>query len=245
MLATKTRLLVTHGITYLPNVDEIYVVKDGEISESGNLKELIEKKGDFAEFLIDHLQEANEDEENLDDIKQQLESTLGTNPDTEILGKLERAISRERSRSDSQSETASMNGYISADSTISTEDGVRKRSVKKRNSETDLKAMKDEPAGKKLIEQEKSEVGSVKWAVYKHYLRSIGVGLTLLTILLNIVYQGFSVGSNAWLTKWSTDKNAAIDTDVRNMYLGVYAAFGLGQGKIFHIRIMSFVRTNF
>lgn len=246
MLATKTRLLVTHGITYLPNVDEIYVVKDGQISETGNLKELIEKKGDFAEFLIEHLQAANEDEENLDDIKQQLESTLATHADTEMIGKLERAISRERSRSDSQSETASLNGYISADSTVSTEDGVRRRSVKKRNSDSDLKAEKEEPTGQKLIEQEKSEVGSVKWAVYKHYLKSIGVGLTLLTILLNIVYQGFSVGSNLWLTKWSTDKEAAFDTSLRNMYLGGYAAFGVGQGKmfrsIFH-RFIPFVRT--
>lgn len=233
MLSSKTRLLVTHGLTYLPNVDEIYVVKDGEISERGNLKELIEKKGDFAEFLIDHLQETNDDAENLEDIKQQLETTLGTNPDTEILVKFQRAISRERSRTDSQSETASLNGYISADSTQSTEDGVRKRSVKKRNSDSDLKAAQEEPTGKKLIEQEKAEVGSVKWDVYKHYLKSIGVGLTLLTILLNIIYQGFSVGSNAWLTKWSTDEKAATDTDVRNMYLGVYAAFGLGQGKIF------------
>lgn len=230
MLAGRTRLLVTHGITYLPQVDEIFVVKDGEISETGNMKELLSKKGDFSEFLLEHLQEANEDEENLDDLKQTLESTLGN--DTEILGKLERAISRERSRSESQSETASMNGYISADSTVSTEDGVRRRSVKKRHSEEDLKAVKEEPTGQKLIEQEKSEVGSVKWTVYKHYLKSIGLGLTFLTILLNIVYQGFSVGSNAWLTKWSTDKEAATDPDVRNMYLGVYAAFGLGQGKM-------------
>lgn len=233
MLATKTRLLVTHGITYLPNVDVIYVVKDGEISESGTLQELVAKKGDFADFLIQHLQEVNEDEENLDDIKQQLESTLATNPDTELLGKLERAISRERSRSDSQSETASLNGYISAESTVSNDDGVRKRSLSKRDSESSLKTAKPEAEGQKLIEQEKSEVGSVKWAVYKHYLKSIGVSLSVLTILLNIIYQGFSVGSNVWLSKWSNDTSAGSDPDVRDMYLGVYAALGLGQGKMF------------
>lgn len=231
MLATKTRVLVTHGITYLPNVDTIYVVKDGEISESGTLQELINKKGDFAEFLIQHLQEVNEDEVNLDDIKQQLESQLGTNPDTEFLGKLERAISRERSRSDSQSETASLNGYISAESTVSNEDGVRKRSLSKRESDGSLKVAKPEKTGQKLIETEKSEVGSVKWDVYKHYLKSIGVSLTVLTIILNIIYQGFSVGSNMWLSKWSNDNST--DSDARNMYLGVYAAFGLGQGKMF------------
>lgn len=234
ILATKTRLLVTHGITYLPNVDNIFVVKDGEISESGNLKELINKKGDFAEFLIQHLQEVNEEQEDLDDIKQQLESTLGTNADTEFLGKLERAISRdsrERSRSESHSETTSLNGFVSAESLNSNEDGIRKRSTAKRDSDGDLKANKSAENGQKLIEQEKSEVGSVKWDVYKHYLKSIGIGLSLLTVFLNIIYQGFSIGSNMWLSKWSSDKSAADDNDVRNMYLGVYAAFGLGQGK--------------
>lgn len=231
ILATKTRILVTHGITYLPNVDKIYVVKDGEISESGTMQELMNKKGDFAEFLLQHLQEVNEDDENLDDIKQQLESTLGSNADTEFIGKLERAISRERSRSDSQSETASLNGYISAESTISNEDGVRNRKKPKRDSESSETKENAEQSGKKLIEQEKSEVGSVKWAVYKHYLKSIGVSLTVLTILLNIIYQGFSVGSNAWLSKWSDDADAKHDNGLRDMYLGVYAAFGLGQGK--------------
>ncbi|XP_031616914.1 multidrug resistance-associated protein 1 isoform X6 [Contarinia nasturtii] len=227
ILASKSRLLVTHGITYLPNVDNIYVVKNGEISESGTLKELINKKGDFADFLIQHLQEVNEEEENLDEIKEQLENTLGTNPDIELRGKLERAISR--SRSESRSETGSLNGYISAESTISNEDGVRKRSVNKRDSDSDLKANKADENGQKLIEQEKSEVGSVKWDVYKHYLKSIGVSLTILTVLLNLIYQGFAIGSSMWLSKWSNDKQAANDTDKRNLYLGVYAAFGLGQ----------------
>lgn len=192
---------------------------------------MIYRKGDFADFLIQHLQEVNEEEENLDEIKEQLENTLGTNPDAELRGKLERAISR--SRSESRSETGSLNGYVSAESTISNEDGVRKRSVNKRDSDGDLNATKSDDNGQKLIEQEKSEVGSVKWDVYKHYLKSIGVSLTVLTIILNIVYQGFAIGSSMWLSKWSNDKQAANDTDKRNLYLGVYAAFGLGQGKIF------------
>lgn len=210
LLARKTRLLVTHGITYLKDVDNIYVIKYGEISESGTLQELIGKKGDFAEFLIQHLQEVNDEEESLDDIKQQLESTLATNPDTELLGKLERAISR--SRSESNSETASLNGYISAESTVSNGEGVRKRSLGKRSSDDEIKPKADDDNKEKLIEAEKSEVGSVKWDVYKHYLKSIGVALTVLTILLNIIYQGFSIGSNMWLSKWSNDRNAANDT---------------------------------
>ena len=35
ILADKTRVLVTHGISYLPSVDNIFVMDGGEISESG------------------------------------------------------------------------------------------------------------------------------------------------------------------------------------------------------------------
>lgn len=38
MLKDKTRLLVTHAVVYLPKVDEIYVMVNGEITESGSYK---------------------------------------------------------------------------------------------------------------------------------------------------------------------------------------------------------------
>jgi ABC-type multidrug transport system fused ATPase/permease subunit len=38
MLKGKTRLLVTHAIVFLPKVDEIYVMINGEITESGSYK---------------------------------------------------------------------------------------------------------------------------------------------------------------------------------------------------------------
>lgn len=97
LLATKTRMLVTHGITYLPNVNNIYVMKNGEISESGTYKQLLKEKGAFAEFLIQHLQETSEETEDLDEIKLQLEQQLGSD---ELFGKLERVISRSRSDSE-------------------------------------------------------------------------------------------------------------------------------------------------
>jgi ATP-binding cassette, subfamily C (CFTR/MRP), member 1 len=38
MLVGKTRFLVTHALSYLPKVDEIYVMMNGEITESGSYK---------------------------------------------------------------------------------------------------------------------------------------------------------------------------------------------------------------
>ena len=44
LLKRKTRLLVTHGITYLHQMDNIVVMKDGRISEVGTYKDLLAKK---------------------------------------------------------------------------------------------------------------------------------------------------------------------------------------------------------
>ncbi|CAG2060181.1 unnamed protein product [Timema podura] len=57
LLKHKTRVLVTHGITYLPKVDMILVLKDGKVLERGTYKELVQSRGAFADFLDQHLQE--------------------------------------------------------------------------------------------------------------------------------------------------------------------------------------------
>lgn len=38
LLAEKTRILVTHGITYLPQVSTIHVLKNGKITETGTFE---------------------------------------------------------------------------------------------------------------------------------------------------------------------------------------------------------------
>uniref|UniRef100_UPI004038F946 LOW QUALITY PROTEIN: multidrug resistance-associated protein 1 n=1 Tax=Callospermophilus lateralis TaxID=76772 RepID=UPI004038F946 len=51
MLRSKTRILVTHSISYLPQVDVIVVMSGGKISEMGSYQELLSRDGAFAEFL--------------------------------------------------------------------------------------------------------------------------------------------------------------------------------------------------
>lgn len=131
--------------------------------------------------------------------------------------------------SESKSETGSekANGNLQRQkSTDSTND----RSVRHRSSSIESMKKDAEIVGEKLIEAEKAETGSVKWEVYKHYLKSIGVFLSIMTIVLNVLFQGFNIGSNIWLSIWSEDKE--MTTNKRDMYLGVYGALGFGQGKI-------------
>lgn len=51
LLKDKTRVLVTHGLSYLPQTDLILVMVEGEITEVGSYQQLRDKEGAFAEFL--------------------------------------------------------------------------------------------------------------------------------------------------------------------------------------------------
>nr|NP_995699.1 Multidrug-Resistance like protein 1, isoform C [Drosophila melanogaster]AAS64688.1 Multidrug-Resistance like protein 1, isoform C [Drosophila melanogaster] len=224
ILARKSRVLVTHGVTFLPQVDSIYVIKMGEISESGTFDQLVKNKGAFADFIIQHLQEGNEEEEELNQIKRQISSTADV---PELLGTVEKAIklARTESLSDSISVT-------SADSLMGGGGSLRRRTKRQDSHDSVASAAslkkKQEVEGK-LIETEKSQTGGVEFAVYKHYIKSVGIFLSVATLVLNFVFQAFQIGSNLWLTQWANDQNVANDTGLRDMYLGVYGAFGFGQ----------------
>ncbi|KAF9143708.1 hypothetical protein BGX30_014957 [Mortierella sp. GBA39] len=54
LLKDKTRLLVTHGIHHLSEVDQIVVIKDGEISETGRYQELLDARNAFYQLIQDY-----------------------------------------------------------------------------------------------------------------------------------------------------------------------------------------------
>lgn len=52
---------MTHGVTFLPQVDVIVVMKAGQITEMGTFNELLDKKGEFSEFLVQHITDTDDD----------------------------------------------------------------------------------------------------------------------------------------------------------------------------------------
>ncbi|XP_064640179.1 multidrug resistance-associated protein 1-like [Lineus longissimus] len=62
MLRGKTRLLVTHGISFLHQMDWVVVLGDGQIKEEGTYKDLMMHAGPFAEFIKNYLAEECADE---------------------------------------------------------------------------------------------------------------------------------------------------------------------------------------
>ncbi|XP_067948314.1 multidrug resistance-associated protein 1-like isoform X2 [Watersipora subatra] len=62
LLKEKTRVLVTHGLQWLPEVDRIFVLTNGRITETGSYDTLLAQKGAFAQ-LIDEYAQSTVDEE--------------------------------------------------------------------------------------------------------------------------------------------------------------------------------------
>lgn len=205
LLKKKTRVLVTHGIQYLPNVDDIIVLKDGEISERGTYKELLAKRGAFAEFLRQHLETADDDIDELEDATL-LEDLKG------VVGDIQK-IKRGRARRGSETAGSETEGAMS-------ESGLSpRRKLARTISELDRKSSiaeslkskssKGSQIGQsKLIEKEKSETKSVKWSVYMDYFRAGGWRYIIGTFVLYLACQGFSVGSNLFLSAWTSQLTA-------------------------------------
>ncbi|EGN95824.1 hypothetical protein SERLA73DRAFT_60499 [Serpula lacrymans var. lacrymans S7.3] len=53
-LQGKTRVLVTHALHFLPHVDYIYTIVDGQIAERGTYSELMENDGAFSKFVCEY-----------------------------------------------------------------------------------------------------------------------------------------------------------------------------------------------
>lgn len=217
LLQNKTRILVTHRISILPNVDAIIVMKNGSISEFGTYRELLEKKGNFAEFLVQYLENTNE---------------VLEDEDLELYGEIVSKIKPELER------TLSFNRSTSSDSQVR----ERTASALSKTSKTsiDEKEKRQKPGergGKggrrgRLIEEEYAETGSVKLSVYIDYLKKIGIWSLIAVFMSDVALSALNFTSSLWLSEWSDDSLDPVkrfDDSLRNLRLGVYGALGGGQ----------------
>ncbi|CRL02706.1 CLUMA_CG015844, isoform A [Clunio marinus] len=206
LLKDKSRLLVTHAVVFLPRVDEIYVMVNGEITESGSYKYLLSQKGAFSEFLTQHLQELEDDEE-LMEIQNSIQDK-----DMKLI--LERSIST------LSSEKSSVNGSVR-----------RRKSGRRASEKSEKETIPPSNDKSKLIDSEEAATGSVGAGVYVRYFKSIGLVLGIGAILSNAANQAAAVYSGIWLTHWSSDVRASDPDDPtwRNIYMGGYGGLGVAQ----------------
>ncbi|OXB75471.1 UNVERIFIED_CONTAM: hypothetical protein H355_016532 [Colinus virginianus] len=220
LLQKKTRILVTHSISFLPQVDNIVVLVAGAVSEHGSYSTLLANGGAFAQFLNSYgsQEEDAADETNADialsGVEEQgdegMEPCVEEGPDDVVTMTLKREASIHR-RDFSRS--------ISTQSTTS---------VKKAQEEP-IEKIK----GQKLIEKEAVETGKVKFSMYLRYLRAVGLGFSFWVTMGYVGQYIAYVGTNLWLSAWTDDaeryQNETYPVQQRDLRIGVFGALGVSQ----------------
>ncbi|CAG0921145.1 unnamed protein product, partial [Notodromas monacha] len=254
LLASKTRVLVTHGVSHLPSTDFIIVMANGKISEMGTYEELMDKRGAFADYILQYLSTVDEIDEiedpeaigELKEIQKVLEKKLG-----------KEVVQRRISETRSQMSTSFSGDFKSFQKDSSYEAKPRKLGRKsdtktKRVTFTDSMSSsfsemsqqkkpsrKKKPlpaAGGTLIEDEFAESGRVKGEVFVRYFRAMGWTLVLCTIVAYIASQSCSVLANVFLSEWSNSNenlnstSGAYERSTNMYYLAMYGGIGAGQG---------------
>ncbi|XP_061083514.1 ATP-binding cassette sub-family C member 2-like [Conger conger] len=222
LLKDKTRILVTHGISFLPQVDEIVVLVDGKVSEIGSYNNLKASGGAFSEFLRTYAME-----ERIQDHSQP-GSDVTSGSDTE---EMELVPDGQEPQMDCSSEDV-----VSV--TLKRENSLRhsqyKGSLRKHSSVKKLKDVPPSNKGQSLIEKEAMETGKVKFSMYLQYLQAMGWGYCTLVFVVYLLQNIAFIGQNLWLSDWTNDsakyQNETYPASVRDMRVGVFGTLGVAQG---------------
>ncbi|XP_009957095.1 PREDICTED: canalicular multispecific organic anion transporter 1 isoform X1 [Leptosomus discolor] len=211
LLQKKTRILVTHSISYLPQVDNIVVLVAGAVSEHGSYSTLLANRSAFAQFLnLYGSQEEDASEKNTTAEDEDIEPCVEEGPDDVVTMTLKREASihrREFSRSLSKTST---------------------NSWKKAQEEPPQKLK-----GQQLIEKEAVETGKVKFSMYLQYLRAVGLWYSFWIAMGYVGQYVAFVGTNLWLSAWTDDAqhylNQTYPVKQRDLRIGVFGALGVSQ----------------
>ncbi|XP_059903407.1 multidrug resistance-associated protein 1-like [Gadus macrocephalus] len=204
VLRDKTRVLVTHGMSFLPQADLILVMVDGEITESGSYQELLSRQGAFAEFIH-------------------------TFANTE---RKESAIQRAGSRRSNA--RLSMVDFMPCSRDLSQEQliGGDSTNTNLQNMESVPESEQEqvpEDLGR-LTEVDKARTGRVRLDMYMEYFKTIGVALVVPIVLMYAFQQGASLTYNYWLSLWADGPVVNGTQQGTDLKLAVFGALGLAQG---------------
>ncbi|XP_056008623.1 multidrug resistance-associated protein 1-like isoform X2 [Ostrea edulis] len=221
LLKDKTCILVTHGIQWLPKVDEIIVLVNGKISDSGTYDELLDHAGPFSDYLENYLMDTDE----------------GTIGDV-MVKNLQRLTSLTSSETDGSTFDLkqSINDLSARELPVKSNPSL---ATEGRVSVTADKELKKNIGKDILIDEETTETGKVKWKQFLTYFKAVDLGYCILIITLYGLSEIMTLLGNIWLSRWTDDPvmksakataNASSSVHQRNIhFIGCYLGFGLGQ----------------
>ena len=195
LLAGKTRILVTHQLQYLPQVDRVVLIKGGRIVANAPFTALASDR-DFVEFsrISKNTKKEQKKKKNSQKNQEQKNATKTILPKNE--GDLKQGDKRK---------------------------GPQKRKNKfQKNSENDEEEMKKKG---KLIKTEKKLTGTISWSLYHFYLQNFGYGRFITVASLYMLFTLCKLTGDYWIGAWSVTRYNISTLTYTQVYLGIWLAF--------------------
>ncbi|XP_019731916.1 multidrug resistance-associated protein 9 [Hippocampus comes] len=172
-LRGKSIILVTHQLQYLEFCDDILVLENGEVQETGNHQALIRANGRYAELISGYHAEQAKTEKKEEEAQpmKTMEPELG-----------------DRAKS----------GIINPAFDIT--DEVEVGDITSQKLSQKMSAVED---GDQLVSKELSTEGAVSWSIYRQYIKAAGGYIITFLMMLNFVLMISSTAfCNWWLSYW-------------------------------------------
>ncbi|KFQ18484.1 Multidrug resistance-associated protein 6, partial [Merops nubicus] len=199
LLKDKTRVLVTHTISILPQVDNIVFLVDGTISEVGSYQELLQRNGAFAEFLHSHITAEEKAGAGFPGNTNELESFF--------LGLSVRSF---------------LNIILNFKEVVKS--AMERKTIPESQDCTTAAATEG-----RLTQGEKTQRGRVNTSTYTAYLKATGLPLCAYIILLFTCQQALSFSRGYWLSMWTDDPAHNGTQQHTELRVGVFGALGVIQ----------------
>ncbi|KAG0219753.1 hypothetical protein BGX33_001070 [Mortierella sp. NVP41] len=198
LLKDKTRLLVTHGVHHLDNVDQIVVLKEGMISETGEYQHLMKARGAFYQLIRDFSVAKKKKHTN----KTATQGSAGGNGngnggDSTANASANSSIRKSGSGSDSEDE-----GESSERNTIV---GEAASPTKKTPADSAAEDNDGKDNVGELIADERMEEGKVGWRIAIIYAKAATLRNAMFCVVLFALAQTCHVSTNFWLRYWISD----------------------------------------
>ncbi|GMR31872.1 hypothetical protein PMAYCL1PPCAC_02067 [Pristionchus mayeri] len=212
ILRKKTRLFVTHGLTFLKETDKVVIMQDGSITHVDRFDVLVENEA------VSHMLKETEQVQRKEDMT----------PSTERSDSHDSADDEGGDLFDDSLSAVSRTSRKSKLSTVS-----RKISQQgKKLSVTGMPLPEPEKEDKgQLIEKEAMATGRVKASVYFDYIRSMGIWSTFIPFIVFWTLSSlFQMSRAFWVTDWSNDNIIGADASEAmplSIRLIVYAVVGI------------------
>ncbi|KAK0419050.1 hypothetical protein QR680_013923 [Steinernema hermaphroditum] len=214
LLNNKTRILVTHSLSYLKESDVIVIMHDG----------IIKNHGEYEDLILDP-----EASRTILGLQEEAESPTGTSSGAETV-----SLSADH-ESASEEDFDRRSSVRSRKKTVSRQSSVRK-SV--------LSTLSADIIAKKMIQEEKAETGRVKFSVYMQYFRAMTWRSVLIFALFFPASYTIQTLRNFWLSDWSNDNAAGADTASSvslGTRLGVFGVMGFGELACLLVALLSLI----